>query len=39
MKTKAVRLYGKRELRLDDVILPEISDDEVQVEVISIHYA
>ena len=35
MKTKAVRLYGKQDLRLDDVILPEISDDEVQVEVIS----
>ena len=35
MKTKAVRLYGKQDLRLDDVILPEISDDEVLVEVIS----
>ena len=35
MKTKAVRLYGKQDLRLDDVILPEITDDEVQVEVIS----
>ena len=30
MKTKAVRLYGKNDLRLDDVILPEISDDEVR---------
>ena len=29
MKSKAVRLYGKQDLRLDDVILPEISDDEV----------
>ena len=35
MKTRAVRLYGKKDLRLDDVVLPEISDDEVQVEVIS----
>jgi len=35
MKTKAVRLYGKQDLRLDDLILPEITDDEVQVEVIS----
>ena len=25
MKTKAVRLYGKKDLRLDDVILPEIT--------------
>ena len=24
VKTKAVRLYGKNDLRLDDVILPEI---------------
>ena len=32
MKTKAVRLYGKEDLRLEDMILPEIDDDGVQVE-------
>ena len=31
MKTKAVRLYGKQDLRFEEVILPEIDDDGVQV--------
>ena len=35
MKTKAVRLYGKSDLRLDEFELPEIKDDEILVEVIS----
>jgi L-sorbose 1-phosphate reductase len=35
MKTKAVRLYGKNDLRLDEFDLPEITDDEILVEVIS----
>ncbi len=35
MKTKAVRIHGKMDLRLEEIELPEISDDEVQVEVIS----
>jgi threonine dehydrogenase-like Zn-dependent dehydrogenase len=35
MKTKAVRLYGKMDLRLEEFELPEISDDEILVKVIS----
>jgi len=35
MKTKAVRLYGKKDLRLDEFELPEIQDDEILVKVIS----
>jgi len=35
MKTKAVRLYGKKDLRLDEFELPEIKDDEILVKVIS----
>lgn len=35
MKTKAVRLYGKRDLRLEEFELPEIKDDEILVKVIS----
>jgi short-subunit dehydrogenase len=31
MKTKAVRLYGKNELRLEEFELPEIRDDEIEV--------
>ena len=30
MKTKAVRLYGVNDLRLDEFELPEIKEDEVQ---------
>lgn len=35
MKTKAVRLYGKSDLRLDEFELPAIKDDEVLAKVIS----
>ena len=35
MKTKAVRLYGVNDLRLDEFELPQIKDDEVLVEIIS----
>ena len=35
MKTRAVRLYGERDLRLEAFDLPEIKDDEILVEVIS----
>lgn len=35
MKTKAVRLYGKDDLRLEEFYLPEINDDEILVKVIS----
>ena len=35
MKTKAVRLHGKMDLRLDEIDLPEIDADGVQVQIIS----
>jgi L-sorbose 1-phosphate reductase len=35
MKTRAVRLYGKKDLRLEEFDLPEIKDDEILVQVIS----
>ena len=35
MKTKAVRLYGKDDLRLEEFDLPEIGDDEILAHVIS----
>lgn len=35
MKTKAVRLYGVDDLRLEEFELPEIKDDEVLAQVIS----
>lgn len=35
MKTKAVRLYGKNDLKLEEFDLPEIKDDEILVRVIS----
>lgn len=35
MKTKAVRLYGKQDLRLEEFELPEIAEDEVLVRVVS----
>jgi L-sorbose 1-phosphate reductase len=35
MKTKAVRLYGKNDLRLDEFELPEIKDDEILAHIIS----
>ena len=35
MKTKAVRMYGKEDLRLEEFELPQIKDDEILVKVIS----
>jgi threonine dehydrogenase-like Zn-dependent dehydrogenase len=35
MKTKAIRLYGKKDLRLDEFELPEIGDDEILAHIIS----
>ena len=35
MKTKAVRLYGKEDLRLEEVELPEIKEDEILARVVS----
>lgn len=35
MKTRAVRMYGKKDLRLDTVELPQIKEDEILVEIIS----
>jgi len=35
MKTQAVRLYGKKDLRLEEFDLPEIADDEILVRVVS----
>ena len=35
MKTKAVRLYGKNDLRLEEFDLPEIKDDEILAHIVS----
>jgi threonine dehydrogenase-like Zn-dependent dehydrogenase len=35
MKTKAVRIYGKKDLRLEEFELPEMMDDEILAHVIS----
>lgn len=35
MKTTAVRLYGKNDLRLEEFPLPEITDDEILMEVVA----
>ena len=35
MKTKAVRIYGKNDLRLEEFELPKINDDEMLAKVIS----
>lgn len=35
MKTKAVRLYGKDDIRLEEFELPEIKDDEILAKVVS----
>jgi L-sorbose 1-phosphate reductase len=35
MKTKAVRIYGKKDLRLEEFELPEMNDDEILASVIS----
>jgi threonine dehydrogenase-like Zn-dependent dehydrogenase len=35
MKTKAVRIYGKRDLRLEEFELPEIKENEILARVVS----
>lgn len=35
MKTKAIRLYGKKDLRLEEFELPKIKDDEILAKVVS----
>jgi len=35
MKTKAVRIHGKKDLRLDEFELPAMKDDEIMAQVIS----
>lgn len=35
MKTKAVRLYGKRDLRLEEFELPAIGDGDILARVVS----
>ena len=35
MKTKAVRLYGKKDLRLEEFELPEIKENEILASVIT----
>jgi threonine dehydrogenase-like Zn-dependent dehydrogenase len=35
MKTKAVRMYGEMDLRLEEFELPEIKEDEILVKVVS----
>jgi threonine dehydrogenase-like Zn-dependent dehydrogenase len=35
MKTKAVRIYGENDLRLDEFDLPEIKDDEILARIVS----
>ena len=35
MKTKAIRLYGKKDLRLEEFELPQIKDNEILAKVVS----
>ena len=35
MKTKALRLYGKEDLRLEEFELPEPKEDEILAKVVS----
>ena len=35
MKTRAIRLYGVDDIRLEEFELPEIGDDEILVKVVS----
>lgn len=35
MKTKAVRLYGKNDLRLEEFELPELHEDEILAQIVS----
>ena len=39
MKTKAVRLYGEEDLRLEKFELPTIKDDEILAKVVSAAFA
>ena len=34
MNTKAVRIHGKNDLRLDEITLPQVGPDDVQVRVL-----
>lgn len=34
MNTKAVRIHGKNDLRLDEITLPEVGPDDVQVKIV-----
>ena len=34
MNTKAVRIHGKNDLRLDEIVLPEVGPDDVQVKIV-----
>ena len=35
MKTKAVRIYGVHDLRLEEFELPEMAEDEIQARIIT----
>jgi len=35
MKTKAIRIYGKKDLRLDEFELPQLRDDEILARIVS----
>ena len=35
MKTKAVRIHGKMDLRLDEIDLPEVGPDDVQIKIMT----
>ena len=35
MKTKAVRIYGVHDLRLEEFELPEMGEDEIQARIIT----
>ena len=35
MNTKAVRIHGKNDLRLDEITLPEVGPDDVRIRVVS----
>ena len=35
MNTKAVRIHGKMDLRLEEITLPEVGPDDVQVKIVS----
>lgn len=35
MKTRAVRIYGKKDLRLEEFELPAIKDGEILIKIVS----